>query len=580
MRLSIVRSAHSTSYAVIKSAYKNKKITSVVVERLGNDKYIRETYGVDDPEAWARAHVEELNRLAEEEKAGSSISFSPSAQIAMNEQRSYNLGYLFLQNIFYQLGLHKICTTVKKRHSFEYNLTSILSRLIYTRILFPGSKRSSFKDSSLFVEQPDFDLHQIYRALSVLASESDYIQQTLYKNSLALSGRKTSVIYYDCTNYYFEIEEADPQPGLRQYGYSKENRPNPITQMGLFMDSEGIPLAFCINPGNTNEQTTLKPLERKLISDFSLSKFVVCTDAGLSSLDNRVFNNISGRAYITVQSLKKAKAFQKEWAMDPKGWKLLGDDPKKLYDISSLDESEDYEKIFYKERWFNENGLEQRFIVTYSLKYRDYLASVRGKQYARAIKKVSQFSGKDHYQQNDPDRFIEQLFFTEDGEVATEHKNVLNEERLREEASYDGFYAVATNLEDDASSIIRINQRRWEIEECFRIMKHEFIARPCYVSRDDRITAHFMICFLALIVFRYLEKSLDNEYTVQQIIDTLRSMNALKVEGRGYIPTYERTELTDLLHEKYHFTTSTQIIPIAKMRNICKQTKSPGKEKS
>lgn len=384
MRLRITKSAHSNSYSVIKSAYINKKRTTVTVEILGNDKYIRETYGVDDAEAWARAHVAQLNQKAEEEDTSISVSFSPVRSIPLDELRSFNAGYLFLQDIYYDLGLDKICTAIKRKHKFDYNINAILSRLVYSRILYPGSKKNTYEQSVRYIEQPDFDLHQIYRALSMLALESDYIQSTLYKNSLKLSRRKTGIIYYDCTNYYFEIEQA---AGDKQYGYSKENRPNPIVQMGLFMDGEGIPLAFCINPGNTNEQITLKPLEKKLLEDFSLSRFVVCTDAGLSSTSNRLFNDRDGRAFITTQSVKTLKSFQTEWLLSPEGWKRFGE-PGKTYSLSDLDEETDQETVLYKERWFKENGIEQRMIVTYSLKYRDYLRSLRQRHIDRAVKKI------------------------------------------------------------------------------------------------------------------------------------------------------------------------------------------------
>lgn len=576
MRLNIVRSAHSTSYSVIKSAYKNKKITSVVVERLGNDKQIREKYGVEDAEQWARAYVAELNKKEAEEKTAVSITFSPASSIPLDEQRSFNAGYLFLQQVFYQLGLDKICTAVKRKHSIEYNLTSILSRLVYTRILYPGSKRSSFEDSRKFIEQPDFDLHQVYRALSVLGKEAGYIQSALYKNSLKLSSRRTGVIYYDCTNFYFETEQEDDPDGLRQYGHSKENRPNPIVQMGLFMDADGIPLAFCINPGNTSEQLTLVPLEKRLTQDFSLSGFVVCTDAGLASTANRSFNDREGRAFITVQSVKALKAFQKEWCLDTDGWLLFGDASRKRYSIKDLDEENDRETTFYKERWFNENGLEQRMIVTYSLKYRDYLRSLRERHVVRAAKKLAQPSLLKHKRPTDPGRFIKEDRCTGDGELAEKAVYSLDEARISEEAKYDGFYAVCTDLEDDAETIVSINRRRWRIEECFRIMKHEFRARPAYLSRDERILAHFMTCFIALIVYRFLEKRLGDGHTVEKITDQLREMNMTKLEGYGYIPSYDRNELTEALHKSAGFRTDQEIIPIAKMRNICKNTKSHG----
>lgn len=572
MRLRITKSAHSNSYSVIKSAYINKKRTSVTIEKLGNDKYIRETYGVDDAEAWAREHVAELNRKANEEESKMNISFSPVSSIPLGEKRTFNAGYLFLQKLFYDLGLSSICTMIKRRHKFEYDLTSILSRLLYARIIYPSSKKSTCELSERFVEAPNFELHQVYRALSVLASEADYIQATLYKNSLKYAGRKTGIIYYDCTNYYFEIEE---EAGIKQYGHAKDHKPNPIVQMGLFMDREGIPLAFCINPGNTNEQTTLRPLEQKLLTDFGLSRFVVCTDAGLSSTDNRLFNEKDGRAFITVQSLKILKKFQKEWALAPEGWRILnGGDA--LYDLSGLDEDVHYETVFFKERWFKENGIEQRMIVTYQVKYREYLRNIRSGQIERARKTVKTPSRINRKNQQDPSRFIERDSMTYDGEAADRDVYYINDEVIAQEEQYDGFYAVCTNLDEDASAkeIVVINKQRWRIEECFRIMKHEFKARPAFLSRDDRITAHFMTCFISLILYRMLEKKLDADYTTAQIISALRDMNMTKLEGYGYIPSYERTELTDELHEVFGWDTSKEIISIAGMRNICKRSKN------
>ena len=402
----------------------------------------------------------------------------------------------------------------------------------------------------------------------------DYIQSALYKNSLRLSKRRTGVIYYDCTNFYFEIEQEDPDNGLRQYGHSKENRPNPIVEMGLSMDGEVIPLAFCINPGSTNEQVTLSPLEKKLFEDFSLSEFIVCTDSGLSSLDNRVLNSRDGRAFITVQSIKKLKQFQREWCLDPDGWYRRGDPSRKKCSISDLDEELDRDTVLYKERWFKENGLEQRMIVTYSLKYRDYLRALRERQVERAKGKISNPSTLNKNHPTDPKRFIKEQKCTPDGEIAEKTYYSLDEEKISAEAAYDGFYAVCTDLEDEAEAIVNINQRRWQIEECFRIMKHEFRARPAYLSREVRIRAHFMTCFVALIVYRYLEKSLGKEFTVAQITDQLREMNMTRLEGYGYIPSYDRNALTDELHKAAGFRTDTEIIPIAKMRNICKNTKS------
>lgn len=317
MRLKISPSKNAKSFYVIRSIRREGKNSSEIVEKLGTEKYIKETYGVDDAEAWARAYIEKLNQDEANKNHKVLIPFSTNARIPVGKQFSFNAGYLFLQKIYYQLGLPSICRKVTKNHSFDYDLNSILSRLVYGRILYPSSKLSCMEQSKSLIEQPNFELHHIYRALSVLAEDSDYVQAQLYKNSKKVLKRSTGVLFYDCTNYFFEIEQ---ESGLKQYGPSKEHRPNPIVQMGLFMDKSGIPLAFCINKGNQNEQMSLKPLEQQIMRDFELSKFIICTDAGLSSDANRKFNNYGERSFITTQSIKRLKEDLKTWALDPTGW--------------------------------------------------------------------------------------------------------------------------------------------------------------------------------------------------------------------------------------------------------------------
>ena len=573
MRLGYSRSKNSIFYYAQKTVYVDGKNKSLIVKKFGSEKFICDTYGVTDAKAWAQEQVALMNLAEKEETAPISIDFSPVKSLADNTQRCFNGGYLFLQDIYYELGLDRISKAVAKKHGFKYNLNSILSRLIYARILYPASKKSTYEDSHKFIEQPDFELHQIYRALSVIAKESDYIQSTLFKNSMKLSKRKTGIIYYDCTNFYFEIEQAEDD---KQYGVSKENRPLPIVEMGLFMDAEGIPLAFCIDPGNQNEQLSLIPLEEKLLADFDMSRFVVCTDAVLSSTANRKFNDDrdGNRAFVTTQSIKKLKKHLKDWALDVTGWKLSGDSEDTCYDISSIDKTEYKDIMFYKSRWIKEDGLEQQLIITYSAKYRDYQRTIRSRQMERALKTLK--NGKasvESKRQNDPKRFIKAAHATKEGEVADKTVYYIDETIVKEEEIYDGFYAVCTNLEDDAQAIVKINKRRWEIEECFRIMKSEFDARPVYLQDSERIKAHFMTCFIALIVYRYLEKKLDEKYTCSQLIDCLREMNFLRFEGKGYIPTYTKTQLTDDLHAAFGFNTATEIIPIMKMKNICAQTK-------
>ena len=587
MRLGWSTSKNSVSYYAQKTIYVDGKNKSNVVKRFGSEKYICETHGVTDAKAWAKEQVRLMNEAEKEDSAKFNIELCAGADLVMDEQRRFNGGYLFLQDIYYELGLHKICRAISGRHLFEYDLNAILSRLIYTRILYPSSKKSSFEESKRFIEQPTFELHDIYRALSVMAEESDYIQSRLFKNSTAIQKRNTQVIYYDCTNFYFEIDAAEDD---KQFGKSKENRPLPIVGMGLFMDMDGIPISFSIYPGNRNEQITMIPLEEKMLEKFDMSKFVVCTDAGLSSATNRVFNSYDGedgmRAYITTQPIKSLKVFLQEWCMADDGWMLDGDSTGMTYRLSELDDEQDKDKIFYKTRWISEEGIvhtdkgdkkkiiEQKLIVSYSIKYRDFMRRVREGQIERAKRIVT--SGEktiNRKKQNDPKRFIKTDHATKDGEIANQSVSYIDESVIANEEKYDGFYAVCTNLDDSVSSIVKANKRRWEIEECFRIMKTDFEARPVYLNRQDRILAHFITCFIALIVYRYLEKKLDNKYTIDQILPTLQEMDFMKYEGKGYQPVYTRTELTDALHEVFGFCTSKQIVPTAKMRNICSQTK-------
>lgn len=587
MRLGWTTSKYSITYRAVKTVRIDGKNKTLIVKSFGSEKFICETYGVTDAKAWAKEQVRLMNEAEKEDSARFNIELCAATDLPMDEQRRFNGGYLFLQDIYYELGLDKICRAISARHLFEYDLNDILSRLVYTRILFPSSKKSSFEDSKRLIEQPSFELHDIYRALSVIAQESDYIQSRLFKNSMEISARKTGVVYYDCTNFYFEIEQAEED---KQYGASKENRPLPIVEMGLFMDMDGIPVAFGISPGNDNEQNTLIPLEKKMAEKFDMSRFVVCTDAGLSSATNRYFNSYDKedgcRSFITTQSVKKLKAHLKKWALDPAGWHMSGDTSGRTYDIRELDDREDREKMFFKSRWIKERSkvcedgiekmvtIEQQLIVSYSIKYRDYLRSIRNGQIERAKKMVENGNTAcTKKRQNDPKRFIRTDHATADGEVADRSASYIDQGVIENEEQYDGFYAVCTNLEDGPESIIHVNRRRWEIEECFRIMKTDFEARPVYVKRQERIVAHFITCFIALIVYRYLEKKLGERYTIDQIISTLREMDFMKYEGKGYQPVYTRTELTDALHEAFSFCTSKQIVPIKKMKNICSMTK-------
>ena len=589
MKLTVSKSKNSASFYVQKTIRKpNGSVTTVTIEKLGNLAEVTAKAGGKDPYVWAQEYVNELNRREYEENKEVLVSYSPSRILKKGEQKLFNCGYLFLQKIYYQMGVDKICRDISSRHSFEYDLNDVLSKLIYTRLLFPSSKLSSNKQARKLIEQPSFELHDIYRALSVLSEENDFIQARLYKNSQKVIERRKDILYYDCTNYFFELEEAD---SLRRYGKSKQHQPLPIVGMGLFMDYDGIPLAFDIYPGNKNEQPTLKPLEKKVIRDYGMEQLVVCTDAGLSSKANRRFNDktVDGvpiRSFITTQSVKQLPEYLKEFALDPEGWHLPG--TSETFRLNEIDEEKDFHKVFYKDRWIKEDlsqkkiksgakPLEQHLIVSFSPKYKSYQRKIRNGQIERAQKLIDTGNYKQRPKnQNDPRRFIVREKVTKDGEICSEEVVCLNTDAIMEEERYDGFYAVCTNRNNmRVEEVVKINGKRWEIEECFRIMKTEFKARPVYLQTEAHIRAHFLTCFMALMIYRILEKKLKEAFTCGEILDTLKNMwMARPGEKLGYIPVYTRTDLTDRLHETAGFRTDYQILSDVNMRKVIRASKA------
>lgn len=575
MRVTTSKSKNSESF-YINFAYidKNGKSTSKIFKKLGTLAELSKKLNTDRDGVmeWAKEQARIETKKYKEENETVMVPFSPNQLIKKDHQRSFNCGYLFLQSICSALRFDNIVRNIKSHYSYEYDLEAILTDLVYARVLEPSSKLSSYQYCKNLLESPKYELHDVYRCLQVLAEQSDYIQSEVYKNSNFIHKRNSSVLYYDCTNYYFEIEQED---GFRKYGKSKENRPNPIVGMGLFMDADGFPLAFGLHPGNQNEQQTLKPLEQKVIRDFDCSEFIYCSDSGLGSEENKLFNSVGNRSYVITQSIKKMKEEDKKIILNPKQFKRLG--KKGFVDISTLDESDPdvIDAIYYKEIPRTTKKLNEVVIVTYSVKYKLYQQKIREGQIKRASNMITATGSlkKGRKNPNDPARFIKKTAVTENGEVAGSEYCELDEDVIAKEKQYDGFYAVATNIDDDIDEIIKINKRRWQIEQCFRIMKTDFKARPVYVSRKDSIEAHFLICYLALLVYRILEYKLENKYTTEEIIDTLRKMNVTEVEGSGYIPSYTRTDLTDALHDLFGYRTDYQITKKSKMRTIIKQSK-------
>lgn len=572
MRITTTKSKRSESFYITKS-FKNSngKSSSVVIRKLGTLNELLEEHGPtrDDVMHWAKeeARIETLKYKKEQEAKAVQITFHADRQLDYDKQCFFRGGYLFLQSIYYDLQLNKTCRKLRDKHKFKYDINAILSDLVYARVLEPASKRSSYKTALEFLEKPTYELHDVYRALDVLGDECDFIQAEVYKNSHFIGSRNDKILYYDCTNYYFEIEQED---GDKKYGKCKEHRPNPIIQMGMFMDGDGIPLAFSLFPGNMNEQKSLKPLEQKVLQDFGCQKFIYCSDAGLGSESIRTYNHMGERAFIVTQSIKKLPAEDKIWALNKTGFRRVSDD--KLVDITKL--PDDDTGLYYKDEPYTPKKLHQRLIITYSPKYARYQKNIRDAQVERAEKMIeSGNTKKQRKNPNDPARFIGTIAATENGEAAKIH-SFLDENKIATEEQYDGLYAVCTDLlDDEVNDILKVSEGRWQIEECFRIMKTDFSSRPVYLQNENRIKAHFLICFLALLIYRILEKKLDYKYTCEDILGTLKEMNFANLQEQGFVPLYKRLKITDDLHETSGFRTDYQFITKSQMKTIQKKSK-------
>ena len=562
MRLKISKSKNTILFYIIKDYTRNGKRSTKIVKRIGNLEEVKTMAGKMDYKEWLKKYVQDFN-----EKNGLNevvlIKKNTRKTITKDINNSFNVGYLFLEKIYNELKIEAICKNIQNTYQFHFDLNEILSYLIYARIIYPSSKLETFKQCQNFIKPPHFKLHDEYRALSYIAANMDYIQENLFNNSKQVINRNSRVIYYDCTNYFFEIDEEDD---IRKYGINKQHQPKPQVGMGLFMDGDGLPLSCNIYPGNMNEQKTLIPEENKIVNNFKLdnTKIILCTDAGLASDEIKKFNIEDNRGFVITQSLKKLKDCYKEQIFDPSDWRIT-DDLKNIYNLETIGNDENlrekyYETLFYKIIETETKSVKQDLIVTFSFKYFDYNRGIRNNQIERAKKSIenNQVTRKGK-NQNDYRRFIDTLNSTDNGEIAENITYSINQDVIEEEEKYDGYYALTTNLIGDIKEILKIVKGRWEIEESFRIMKSDFLARPVNLSREDRIKAHFLICFISLFIYRILEKKLDYKYTTSQILNTLRNMKVLESKGDGYIPEYTRTDLTDDLHELFGFRTDYEL---------------------
>ena len=599
-RISYSKTKNSINYYVIEDYCRNGKRTTRKLENIGNFEKVSKFASEQgmDIDTWLNEYLlkykQEHQITQEPEKI--IIQKYSNKLIPKNVTNKFNIGYLFLKDIYYSLKIDKIVKDIAKKYKFEFDLNEVLSNLVFSRIIYPSSKLKTYELSKKFIETPKYNLENIYRGLTYLNNDLDYLQKELYNNSKKIIDRNTKVMYFDCTNYYFDINEED---NLRKYGKGKDHKPNPLVGMGLFMDGNGLPIAMDIYPGNENETKHLIPLQEKMVKDFDLEKkeTIICTDAAMCTDEIKQFNIKDGRAFVITQSIKKLKDDYKKEVFEDEDWRII-DDLKHTYKLSDIlnDEKErknHYETIFYKIISTETAHVKQDLIVTFQIKYRDYLRNVRVGQIERAKKKISSTNKGDKIKlsvnPNDYRRLIKEEVTPIKDTKEKQDKNSLNEvvkkekysysysidmDIVKEEEKYDGYYGITTNLVGDIKDILNISKNRWEIEESFRILKTDFDSGTIHLSREDRIKAHFLTCFISLLIYRILENKLNYQYTNSQIIEKLKEMEVIEEKGVGYSPGYVRDDLTDDLHELFGFRTDFEIITYENFKKIFKGIKN------
>ena len=595
----------------IQQGFRNgKKTTTKNIKRLG--KHSELLLITDDPLEYAKNEVKKMN---EEYRSGRSefivtMDFNeriPSTDSPCSNSTSLNIGYLYLKDIYAKLNLSDFFKSVSSDRKITYDCNKICQFLTYARILDPASKYGTYDKLDTYYEKPQVEYQHMIRFLDILDRNSDKYLKHLFDNSENIVKRDTSVMYYDCTNYFFETEKPDEEIvdevtgeiilGLRQFGISKENKTSPIVEMGLIMDSRGIPISMCIHPGNTNEQLTAVPLEKEVIRMTGNKKFIYCADAGLGSYNIRKFNDMGGRAYIVTQSVKKLGQEIKDIVFNDSNYRLLSnDDAITLKEMRTFDKKDAnnlslYNDFAYKvipantamdtglyEEKVYKNGrtkkvkakgtLHQYIIVTFSRKMMEYQRTIRERQLERA-KKLLRLKDPEKIKKgpNDIRRFLKN--------TSSDTANyVLDMDKIHEEEKYDGFYAVATNLDDSAKDILAVAQNRYKIEDCFRIKKTNFDARPVFLRKPERIHAHFLICYTALLIYRLMECKLDDNLThvtTSNLIKTLRNMNVVNMDDMYYKSIYSGSQALDALERCFELQLNRKYYRPSDLNKIVKK---------
>lgn len=590
MKLNYDRKSKDPTYFIQVGIRNGKKVTTKNVERIGKHSELLKI--TDDPLEYAKQRVKEYNENIKNSKVEYNITVNFDDKVinqgnTVSKSTCKNTGYFYLKELYSSLGISDFFDKVCSGRKIAFNPNMINMVLTFSRILDPGSKMHTLNNLTGFYGDFDFSHQDILRFMDILEENYDEYLSHLFESSNKVIKRNTNVCYFDCTNFYFEKESEDEDvydeitgeliKGLLKYGVSKEHRPNPIVQMGLFMDADGIPLSMCINPGSDNESLCAVPAEKKMLKMFENKDIIYCSDAGLGYNDTRLFNDFGGRKFVVTQSIKKLNSILKQAVFNDYDYRFSQDgkpaslETMKTFDRTLKENRNYYGGYIYKsipvdklvdlglfevkqykngkaKKIKSKGNLKQRIIVTYSRKMAEYQKTVRNRQIERA-KKILANMDPDNFKKgpNDVTRFIKS---------DKEKKNYyLDEARIEEEAKYDGFYAVATNIFDmKETEVLDIQSRRYKIEDCFRVLKTNFSSRPVYHRKESRIKAHFLICYTALLIYRLLEVKLDRNnthFTTEQIIETLQNMNVVNCSDMYYQACYTGSDVLDSLEQLF-----------------------------
>ena len=592
MKLFYNKNAKDPTYYAQQGIRNGKKTTTRNVKNFGKHSELLKI--TDDPLAYVK---DEIRRMNEEYRVGRieydlKADFNERVEHTDDEasaSKDLNIGYFYLQEIIQHLKLKDFFSDITAGRKIKFDCYTILRFLAYARILNPGSKYSTWEHLENYYENPDFDYQHILRCMDALYDNYEDYLRWVYEKSNSVVKRDTSILYYDCTNFYFECEKEDDvvideitgetMCGLRKYGVSKEHRPNPIVEMGLFMDKNGIPISMCLHPGNTSEQLTAIPLEKEILKMTDGARFIYCADAGLGSYNIRKFNSMGGRAFIVTQSIKKLSDVLKTAVFNDCGYMLLSnDEPIRIEYLKNMDKADEKNLFLYKDMAYKvinadkaidlglyeekslKNGkvkkakatgmLRQKVIITFSRKMMEYQRTIRNRQIERARKLAARNDPEEIKKgPNDVRRFMKRTAKTKSGEKAV-IEYIIDEEKIKEEERYDGYYTVATNLDDPVKDILEVTNNRYKIEDCFRIMKTNFSGRPAFHWTETRIKAHFLICYTALLVYRLLEYQLNEQgthITTANLIKTLQNMNVVNIHDIEYMALYKGSKALDAL---------------------------------